>query len=482
MRCCVSCGQAPMRSRCALQAAAVAGTVPTGSQSGPVGRKPHARPRPLSRTSHDVRRGPCRDRAQHLEPGERRALHHRHRHRQLDLASPVRQGAAAASVAGPVEPLRRRPPAGDVAFADHAHAVPARRHHRRGGARRLHRAVLSRRRLRARGRRQRRGDPHRRGDQAAEREGDRRTVRRRGRQVRLRHRRPQARMRARRARRRRGEAVQGAREMRAPCRHRRRHHQARADRQRRALGVAAFAVGGRLIACDERGAWTRVDDAAQRVAAELGIATDPATLAVGGAARGDRAPARRRRRRLTFSVRRRTRSAARSSSPSRFIAPKPPDAITFSGGVSEYVFGYEDRDYGDIARPLAAALRRELARRTTLPRDRSRPAHPRDRDRRLAVHRAGERQDHPSAGTGRAAGAQCSRRPCRARSRRRDRRRGARRGDRGRARPARPRTGRAARHRVRLARRSRISPARRRRPRHHGRGRAARVARARRCS
>src|SRR5258707_45348 len=33
-------------------------------------------------------------------------------------------------------------------------------------------------------------------------------------------------------------------------------------------GVAAFAVGGRLIASDERGAWTRVDDAAQRVAGD----------------------------------------------------------------------------------------------------------------------------------------------------------------------------------------------------------------------
>jgi len=25
-----------------------------------------------------------------------------------------------------------------------------------------------------------------------------------------------------------------------------------------------------------------------------------------------------------------------------------PAAITFSGGVSEYIFGYEGRDYGDI--------------------------------------------------------------------------------------------------------------------------------------
>src|SRR3954451_6199720 len=45
------------------------------------------------------------------------------------------------------------------------------------------------------------------------------------------------------------------------------------------VGVAAFAVGGRLVAADESGAWTRVDDSARLVARELGLATDPASLA-----------------------------------------------------------------------------------------------------------------------------------------------------------------------------------------------------------
>src|SRR5262249_58626409 len=43
-----------------------------------------------------------------------------------------------------------------------------------------------------------------------------------------------------------------------------------------------------------------------------------------------------------------------------------PTAITFSGGVSEYLFGYESRDYGDIAKPLAEELRAEIKRRTAL--------------------------------------------------------------------------------------------------------------------
>ena len=40
------------------------------------------------------------------------------------------------------------------------------------------------------------------------------------------------------------------------------------------FGVAAFAVGGRLLATDAYGAWTRVDDSAKLVAEELGIPTD----------------------------------------------------------------------------------------------------------------------------------------------------------------------------------------------------------------
>jgi ethanolamine utilization protein EutA (predicted chaperonin) len=131
-------------------------------------------------------------------------------------------------------------------------------------------------------------------------------------------------------------------------------------------GVAAFAVGGRLVACDERGAWTRVDDAAQRVATELGIATDPTTLAAA-------APREAIARRLAVVAADFILGAAPDALGRALLLTeplhrtKPPDAITFSGGVSEYLFGYEDRDYGDIARPLATALRGELARRTTLP-------------------------------------------------------------------------------------------------------------------
>ena len=44
-----------------------------------------------------------------------------------------------------------------------------------------------------------------------------------------------------------------------------------------------------------------------------------------------------------------------------------PSLITFSGGVSEYFFGRDDREYGDIAKLLARSLVQKLAQRTTLP-------------------------------------------------------------------------------------------------------------------
>src|SRR5262249_32734479 len=45
------------------------------------------------------------------------------------------------------------------------------------------------------------------------------------------------------------------------------------------LGVSAFAVGGRLLATDGNGSWTRIDASPGVVAQELGTPADPDTLA-----------------------------------------------------------------------------------------------------------------------------------------------------------------------------------------------------------
>ncbi len=64
--------------------------------------------------------------------------------------------------------------------------------------------------------------------------------------------------------------------------------------------------------------------------------------------------------------------------------------VSFSGGVSEYIYGGEAKAFGDIGPQLAAELRarlHDLGPATGA----ARRAHPRHRDRRLAIHHAGFR-------------------------------------------------------------------------------------------
>ena len=120
------------------------------------------------------------------------------------------------------------------------------------------------------------------------------------------------------------------------------------------------------VAQDAAGAWTRVDDSAQLVASELGIATTPdrladvatrqaiakrlATLAVDQIAG---APLDELGRALEL-----TEPLARS------IAP---EFVTFSGGVAEYIFGRETADHGDIAKLLADEIVAQLKTRLSVP-------------------------------------------------------------------------------------------------------------------
>src|SRR5262249_59180607 len=122
--------------------------------------------------------------------------------------------------------------------------------------------------------------------------------------------------------------------------------------------------GGRVLAVDGAGVWLGVADSARVFADALGLTADPRTLA-------------------DASVRRNiARGLAAIAADCILDAPNPlgdalaltarlwrpvaPVALTFSGGVSEYIFGYE-QDHGDIAGLLAAELCGELSRRTKLP-------------------------------------------------------------------------------------------------------------------
>ena len=130
--------------------------------------------------------------------------------------------------------------------------------------------------------------------------------------------------------------------------------------------VAAFAVGGRLIAQDVQGAWTRVDDSALRVAHELGIATTPVSLSD---AHARHAIAKRLAAlavdQITGTPRDALGRALKLTEPLEWSAK--PEFVTFSGGVAEYIFAHETHDHGDIARLLADELVAQLKTRLSVP-------------------------------------------------------------------------------------------------------------------
>lgn len=132
------------------------------------------------------------------------------------------------------------------------------------------------------------------------------------------------------------------------------------------LDVAAFAVGGRLLAEDAEGAWTRIDDSALLVAKDLGIPLDATSAA-------DPEVRRRICARLAEVAVDEILGAEVDALGAALRLTRPldrsvaPAYLSFSGGVSEYVFGHETEDYGDIARELAMQVVQQLGKRTDIP-------------------------------------------------------------------------------------------------------------------
>ena len=134
----------------------------------------------------------------------------------------------------------------------------------------------------------------------------------------------------------------------------------------RICGLSAFAVGGRLLATDDLGNWTRVDRSAQLAADDLGLLTDPITLA------NSEVRQQIARRLATVAVdyilgapldRLGTLLQLTEALPCTMA----PTAFSLSGGVSEYIFNREEKEYGDIASLLATEIRDQLAARANLP-------------------------------------------------------------------------------------------------------------------
>jgi ethanolamine utilization protein EutA len=137
----------------------------------------------------------------------------------------------------------------------------------------------------------------------------------------------------------------------------------------RVLATCAIAVGGRLIVEDDERGLTRVEPPAETVAKTLGI-----ELALGKTLTpADRRRIAARMARLVMGLidLRRPGELAKSLLVTEAwpadLATKGIDAMTFSGGVAEYLYKRESRRFGDLGSDLAEELRHALAHRRDLP-------------------------------------------------------------------------------------------------------------------
>jgi ethanolamine utilization protein EutA (predicted chaperonin) len=121
------------------------------------------------------------------------------------------------------------------------------------------------------------------------------------------------------------------------------------------LSTCAFAVGGRLLAFDAQGRVARIDESAR-------LAADAAGVALRIGERPEAAAVRRIVDVLAEAAIALIRGDEPSGVAQRLLLTEPlarpskPAAMTFSGGVSEYIYGRETRDFGDIAPLLAGRI------------------------------------------------------------------------------------------------------------------------------
>lgn len=120
--------------------------------------------------------------------------------------------------------------------------------------------------------------------------------------------------------------------------------------------LTAIDIGARVIAFDENGTINRIEEAGRRFADEAGFELKPGmTMPQGAAEKIAGCMADRIMEIVTLSD---------LSDETASLLRLPPigwrgriDALTFSGGVSEYIYGYDDTSVGDLGPALARAIR-----------------------------------------------------------------------------------------------------------------------------
>ena len=121
----------------------------------------------------------------------------------------------------------------------------------------------------------------------------------------------------------------------------------------RVEATAAIHIGGRLVVLDDAGRITRLDPQGEQLARLAGFRWDLGTQV----SRADLE-------RFTDWLADTLCAAIQQPSDLYLTEPLPGpghiDGVMFSGGVAEYVYGREERDFGDLGRGLGAAMRRKL--------------------------------------------------------------------------------------------------------------------------
>ena len=117
----------------------------------------------------------------------------------------------------------------------------------------------------------------------------------------------------------------------------------------------ALDIGARIVAFDADGRVTRIEDAGRRFAAEAGVCLDMGMVPQSS---GVHRMVEHMADRLFEAI---SRSALSTSTVALLRLPalsneRMPDAITFSGGVAEYLYGREHASFGDLGPALALAL------------------------------------------------------------------------------------------------------------------------------
>ena len=128
----------------------------------------------------------------------------------------------------------------------------------------------------------------------------------------------------------------------------------------RLIATSAFAVGGRLIAFDSNGKMTRIEGPAEQVAEDLGI-----SLRLGEDLSSEdkkKIVGRMTDVIVAYATRQPDDKLCKALLLTETLPTEPAiDGITFSGGVSEYIYRREEEDRGDLGKSIAHDLRHALA-------------------------------------------------------------------------------------------------------------------------